>query len=68
MLTECGINDPGTPASTKATRYGQMHSKLPSQMLGACWYHYCTDPQDADMVAYALPDSALPYLHAGGTV
>jgi hypothetical protein len=45
-----------------------MHAKLPSQMLGACWYHYCTDPQDADMVAYALPDSALPYLHAGGTV
>jgi hypothetical protein len=68
MLTECGINDAGTPASTKATRYGQMHAKLPSQMMGACWYHYCSDPQDADMVAYALPDSALPYLHAGGTV
>jgi len=68
MLTEIGINDPGTPASDKATRYGELHAKLPSQVGAACWYHICADPSDADMVAYALPDSALPYLKAGGSV
>lgn len=68
MLTECGINDPGTPASTKATRYGQLHAKLPSQVRAACWYHACSCPSDADQAAYALPASALPYLHAGGTL
>lgn len=68
MLTECGINDPGTPAADKAARYGQLHQKLPSQMIGACFYHYCSNPSDADQVAYALPDSALPYLKAGGTL
>jgi hypothetical protein len=68
MLTEIGINDPATPASTKATRYGQLHQKLPSQMCAAVWYHVCSTPIDQDQANYALPDSALPYLKAGGTV
>lgn len=68
MLTEIGIHDPGTAASTKATRYGQLHTKLPSQVIAACWYAFNDNPMDADQAAYAIPASALPYLKAGGTL
>jgi hypothetical protein len=68
ILTECGINDPGTSPETKATRYAALHAKLPSQVSAACWYHLCSAPSDADQAAYQLPPEALPYLYAGGTL
>lgn len=68
LFTEIGIHDPATPAATKATRYKELHAKLPSQMAVACWYHYCSAPSDPDQSAYALPDAALPSLKAGGAL
>lgn len=66
--TELGINDPATPAATKATRYSALHAKLPSHVTAACWYHYCLHPIDGDQQAYQLPTAAFDELKAGGTI
>jgi hypothetical protein len=65
--TELGINDTATPPGVKATRYGALHRKLPSQVAGAIWYHYCDQPINADQRAYQLPTSAFPRLRAAGS-
>ena len=62
--TELGINDMATPPSTKATRYGTLHRKLPSQVAAAVWYHFCDQPLDADQRAYQLPTSAFDELRS----
>jgi hypothetical protein len=68
FATELGINDPNTSASTKCQRYSELHRNMPSAVALSCWYHACEQPGNADARNYAIPNSALPALQAGGRI